>query len=268
MLQDTKERALPLHVGQSVEDYLIYLKHVALYIFAQAYCANKRVLDLGSGEGYGSTVLADAARFVVCADYSIQALTHAKETYARANVAFVVCDAQALPFASAFFEQVVSFEVIEHIPDVSQYLKEIRRVSVNAGQIIISTPNRSLRLLPFQRPWNRFHLREYDARDLLREMQTVFASVQIAGITAIPKILAIEKRRVKQNPLTAYPKMIARIILPTTVYARWRILTHWLEKNRTALQPSVPAAGYSVNDFQVSQNNLDDCINLVTLIQL
>ncbi len=151
-LLDTKERALPAHVAQTLEDHLVYLKQVALYTFATSYVAQKRVLDLGCGEGYGSDTLARAARFVVAADYARDAVAHARRKYARENLAFVVCDAQHLPFRAESFEAILSFEVIEHIPNVRTYLEEIRRVSAAMSAVIFSTPNRALRLLPFQRP--------------------------------------------------------------------------------------------------------------------
>ncbi len=40
ILEDTKERALPGHPAQTREDYLVYLKHVALYDFAE-FCLRK-----------------------------------------------------------------------------------------------------------------------------------------------------------------------------------------------------------------------------------
>jgi protein-L-isoaspartate O-methyltransferase len=67
MLEDTKERTLPHHSAQTPEDYLVYLKQVALYDFTARYCVRKFVLDLGCGEGYGSSVLSRVARFVVAA---------------------------------------------------------------------------------------------------------------------------------------------------------------------------------------------------------
>lgn len=253
MLDDTRERALPLHQGQSQEDYLVHLKHVALYNFAKTRCAAKRVLDLGCGEGYGSRLLSDDARFVIAADYSFEAVAHARNKYAGANIAFTVCDAQALPFRDAAFDCAISFEVIEHIPNVRRYLHEIKRVLGKAGAVIISTPNRLLRLLPFQKPWNRFHLREYDARGLARAIGQVFSRVQMRGITAIPEILQIEKQRVKQNPFIAYPRMIAQMILPRALYDRLRGAKDRPAANRAEAPATAYREIFSADDFSISE---------------
>ena len=273
-MRDTRERALPTHRAQSVEDYLVYLKHLALYKFVSSYTARKRVLDLGCGEGYGSDALAHTAHFVVATDRDSAAVMHARQKYARRNLAFVICDAQSLPFSVESFETVVSFEVIEHIPSVRNYLEEVKRVSAPAGVAIISTPNRMLRLLPLQKPWNRFHLREYAARDLERAVGAVFARVSLRGMTATPPVLEIEKRRVRQNPFIAYPKMIAQILLPHRAYA-------WFRQVKTHMRPPVTipaepfdAARFSLDDFRVSEianaerpvgNNLREWINLIAI---
>jgi ubiquinone/menaquinone biosynthesis C-methylase UbiE len=264
-LPDTKERALPAHQVQTLEDHLVYLKQVALYKFAATYCVRKRVLDLGCGEGYGSDALARAARFVVAADYSRDAVAHARQKYARPNLAFVVCDAQHLPFRAESFETIISFEVIEHIPNVRAYLEEIRRVSVAASAVILSTPNRALRLLPFQKPWNRFHLREYDARGLARVLGALFRRAQMRGISAIPAIMEIEKRRVKQNPLVAYPRMFAQMLLPRAAYDRMKRI-----KSQNASTPRADnfrALDFSADDFQISEAGLRECITLVGICE-
>jgi SAM-dependent methyltransferase len=253
-LQDTRERALPAHAAQTLEDYLVYLKHAAMYAFAQAFVADKRVLDLGCGEGYGSAILVRAARFVVAADYDRDAVAHAARKYAGARLAFVVCDAQRLPFRRAVFGAIISYEVIEHIPNVSAYLNEIKRVGSFA---LISTPNAALRLLPFQKPWNRFHLREYAARAFARELRGAFGRVDVRGVSAIPRVLAIERARVRQNPLVAYPRMIAQMFLPRRVYVA-------LKPARTPAALPFRAEDFSASDYRVTDETRE-CINLLAV---
>jgi len=265
--EDTKERALPAHQVLGLEDSLVYLKHDALYDFAKSYCAGKVVMDLGCGEGYGSDILARGARFVVAADNLLGMLMQAREKYARENIAFVVCDAQRLPFRAASFDTVISVEVVEHIEDVRVCLEETKRASAPDGVFIISTPNRLLRLLPFQKPWNRFHRREYAPRGLARALGAVFPRIQMRGLTAKPAILEIEKQRVKQDPFTAYPKMLAQVLLPGVVY-------DWLRKVRASVRSeavSHPAdekiGEVSAGDFFITETGLRECINLVGICE-
>ncbi len=218
MLEYSAERTLPQHEAQRLEDRLIYLKQVALYNHAQSYCADSVVLDLGCGEGYGAAILSSCARLVVAADNSIEAVNYAAQKYTIRNIAFVLCDAQHLPFRENAFGAVTSFEVIEHVADVPEFLRQVRRVC--AHTVLFSTPNRLLRLLPFQKPWNTFHRREYDYRGFSRALRPVFARISLLCVTASPDVLEIEKRRVKQNPFLAYPRMLAKMLMPASLYQR------------------------------------------------
>ncbi|MEW5720580.1 MAG: class I SAM-dependent methyltransferase [Chloroflexota bacterium] len=261
-LQNTPPRALPTPHTQTLEDYLIYLKHLALYKFVASYTARKRVLDLGCGEGYGSDALAHTARLIVAADRDAAGIGRARQKYTRANLAFVVCDAQALPFRAASFEAVVSFGMIAHIPNARKYLEEIKRVNAAAGVAIISTPNRVLRLLPFQQLWHRSCLREYAARDLARVVGAVFPRTQLCGITATSAVLEIEKRRVRPSSFVAYPKMLAHMIVPTS----------WLNQIKARLpRPAAAraepfdATKFAVDDFSVVDDGSATWLNLIAI---
>lgn len=54
---------------------------------------------------------------------------------------FVVGDAGRLPFVSSVFDFVLFTEVIEHLPDPSEGLSEIRRCLSAKGRALITTPN-------------------------------------------------------------------------------------------------------------------------------
>ncbi len=261
MLEYTAERTLPQHDAQTQQDLLVYLKQVALYNFARTRTAGRAVLDLGCGEGYGSALLAASARLVIGADNSFEVVLHAAQKYSSLNAHFVVCDAQHLPFRRGAFEMVVSFEVIEHVENVRRYLQEVRRVCDEAA--LFSTPNRLLRLLPFQKPWNTFHLREYDDRAFGHALDQVFKVVKMLCLTARPDILEIEKRRVKQNPLVAYPRMLARMVLPSSLYQRAKRIK---PRSASDLADDV-IEKVSPADYMLSPTALRDGIALVAVCE-
>jgi hypothetical protein len=92
---------------------------------------------------------------------------------------FEVYDGRNLPDGP--FELVVSFQVIEHVPNPDPWLAEIARVGRRA---MFATPNRIHRLREGQRPWNRYHVREYTADELRAELTAHFAEVTIWGVRA------------------------------------------------------------------------------------
>jgi SAM-dependent methyltransferase len=134
----TGERFLPDCQGE------IWLEHWHRYHFAASLARDRRVLDVASGEGYGSALLALTAREVVGVDAAADAVVHAKSEYKdRPNLRFVTADCAHLPFPDAAFDLVVSFETIEHITAQREFLAEVRRVLAPSGLLLLSSPNKA-----------------------------------------------------------------------------------------------------------------------------
>ena len=92
---------------------------------------------------------------------SAEAVEHARRRYGDAAVQFDHLETGRLPFPNDYFDLITSFQVIEHVVDVPLYLEEMARVAKPAAVILLTTPNRAARLADGERPWNRYHLREY-----------------------------------------------------------------------------------------------------------
>ena len=146
----TGERLVPsAHRGE-----LIYAEHLARYRLAAQFVAGRRVLDAGCGEGYGTDLLASAgAASVVGVDVDEPTVEHARERYGHD---FQVADLAKLPFEDDSFDLVVCFETIEHVADARRVVAELRRVLVDDGMLVISTPNPAQYVVE-----NEFHVREF-----------------------------------------------------------------------------------------------------------
>ena len=92
-----------------------------------------QVLDLGCGSGEIAARLAAFAR-VSCVDAIDQ------RTQGRQLPFHAIGD--TLPFADDTFDVIVSNHVIEHVPQASTHLREIRRVLRPGGVAYLATPNR------------------------------------------------------------------------------------------------------------------------------
>ena len=90
----------------------------------------ERVLDLATGTGWTSRIVARRGAQVIGADISAELLAFASEQ-AKAeglNITYQLSDAEKLPFADGTFDAVVTSEVLEHIPNDSGALAELSRV--------------------------------------------------------------------------------------------------------------------------------------------
>ena len=182
-------------------DYLIYLFHLATYDFAIPYAAHRRVLDFGCGTGYGAHRISPECASITGVDVSASAIDFARDHYQAARLDFrhiAPVEREPLPFADASFDVVLSFQVIEHVPDADRYLAEAARVLAPGGVLVVATPDRTTRLLRGQRPWNRYHLVEYAPAGLHALLGRHFREVELHGMGADPAIIGRELRRIRR----------------------------------------------------------------------
>lgn len=136
-MEFTGERYVPSQEGQ------IKYEHLHRYVLALNWVKGRSVLDMASGEGYGSAILATAAHSVVGVDVDPACIAHACNRYRNSpNVTFLVGSCEAVPLPDHSVDIVVSFETIEHHDKHREMLQEIKRVLRPGGALIISSPNR------------------------------------------------------------------------------------------------------------------------------
>src|SRR5882672_5982496 len=160
-LQFDGERFVP---GAAVE---ISYHHWLRYFFALQFAENKRVLDVASGEGYGSAYLASRAAKVDGFDSSAEAVNHAKQVYGDN------------PRLSSY-DLVTAFEVIEHVDEQSQLalLEGIHKVLAPGGVALVSSPDKQL-YSDVRLQKNPFHVREMYREEFQKLLERVFPTVQL-----------------------------------------------------------------------------------------
>lgn len=138
----------------------IWYEHWHRYHFVAPLAAGRRVLDIASGEGYGSALLATAAASVLGVDMDAAAVGQARRRYgAQPRLEFREGRCEAIPLPDASVDLVVSFETLEHIPDPARLMAEAARVLAPGGTVVVSTPNKAV-YSDQPRYRNPFHVRE------------------------------------------------------------------------------------------------------------
>lgn len=181
---------------------VLYLIHRKSYEEAVVHCVGRRVLEVGCGAAYGTRRLRDAGARIVGLDPDREALRYASASAQEPPPALVAANpVRGLPFGEGTFDTVVLFQVIEHIEpaELPPFLDELARVLRPGGTLLVTTPNRAIRLLPLQRPWNRWHAREYDARSLAGVLARHFETVEVMGLRGSAEVERIERARSARN---------------------------------------------------------------------
>ena len=107
--------------------------------------AGKTVLDLGCAGGFMAEALAQKGAVVTGIDPAAEAIKAAR-THARQsglNVAYDVGVGERLPYADEAFDAVVCVDVLEHVEDLAQVIREIARVLTPGGVFLFDTINRN-----------------------------------------------------------------------------------------------------------------------------
>lgn len=134
------------------------IEHLHRYSIITDFIKDKVVLDLASGEGYGTNLIATHAKYVTGVDISAEAVAHAKEKYRKPNLQFLEGSATNVPLENDAVDVIVSFETLEHHDQHEAMMVEFKRVLKPDGLLFISTPEKE----NYKKidPVNPFHIKE------------------------------------------------------------------------------------------------------------
>jgi 2-polyprenyl-3-methyl-5-hydroxy-6-metoxy-1,4-benzoquinol methylase len=108
---------------------------VARRVRTLGLAAGARILDAPCGGGGLVSTLRGAGFDAVGADIDVSAARRLGGAFTRADLA------QPLPWPDATFDVVLSVEGIEHLENPFAYLRELHRVLIPGGTLVLTTPN-------------------------------------------------------------------------------------------------------------------------------
>jgi SAM-dependent methyltransferase len=157
-----------LHAGHSYtppEPFLHEL-HAAMLrrlepLFLRHVPAGGRVLDAGCGRSLFTEIRPEWPFEIVAADVDFDLIAARRAAFP--NLRWLLAGAAPLPFRDASFDALFAGELLEHLVDPGQGVREFRRVLRPGGRLILTTPN--LRRLAnlvdgSERPYSPDHLSE------------------------------------------------------------------------------------------------------------
>lgn len=237
--------------AESTEARVCMLRQFFAYEHIKEHITNEsKVLELGSGVGYGAKIISEKAKHVLGLDLEKEAVDFANSRYGGDSCEFRVFDGYTVSCGDGEYDAIVAIQVIEHVEDEARFIAEARRVLKPGGVFIATTPNKAFRLKPGQKPWNKHHLREYTAEELETLFRRVFSDVKILGVRGTDEIQEMELRRWSWSRGGALSGSAVSRLLPSNVKtAIKKILKKDAAPAPTELKP---ADQYSINDFYVT----------------
>ncbi|HOY31568.1 MAG TPA: class I SAM-dependent methyltransferase [Bacteroidales bacterium] len=187
------------------EDNVIHHRHLIAYREAAKLCKGK-VLEIGSGEGYGIKILAPCSSEYYAVDKHATPVSSddSKIVFRQMNVP------PLSGFDDNYFDTVVTFQVIEHIKNDLLFLSEIKRVLKPGGRLLLTTPNITMSLT--RNPW---HVREYNLKQMNDLLEKAFSSFEINGVYGNEKVMSYyEENRRSVEKFTRFDILKLQYILP------------------------------------------------------
>jgi 2-polyprenyl-3-methyl-5-hydroxy-6-metoxy-1,4-benzoquinol methylase len=168
-MKDTGERLIP----SESKDSVVYGEHMSRYLAVVDMVKGKDILDIASGTGYGTQLLAEYANKVTGVDYSDEAVAYAQENYPAKNLKYQVGDAHTLEnIPDNSMDVIISMETIEHLTKPEQFIKQVKRILKPNGIFAVSTPNDEE-----YREGNDFHVHEFTLTELKKLMKKYFKQI-------------------------------------------------------------------------------------------
>lgn len=103
--------------------------------------ADDIVVDIGCGSG---VQLQEIGRkgyaLAVGIDLNLNAALHGRKKAIK-NTDFIIADVQHLPVKASCVDKIICAEIIEHVKEPDNLIKEISRVLKDGGEVVITTPN-------------------------------------------------------------------------------------------------------------------------------
>jgi ubiquinone/menaquinone biosynthesis C-methylase UbiE len=239
-----------------VSDNPIHQRLFKAYVAAEPHI-HGQVLEVGCGEGRGIPVILPHASTYTAVDKIESALVALRKKYPSGK--FISMNIP--PFhglADNTYDTVLSFQVIEHIDDDLNYLREIYRVMKPGGVALITTPNRKMSLT--RNPW---HVREYLATELSTLAARVFPSVDMHGITGNARVMAYyEENKRSVQRFTRFDIFDLQHRLPNSILRiPYELLNRW-NRNKLQSTDSKLVSGIDHSDYLV----VDDATNALDLL--
>lgn len=232
-------------VSRDASDNFVYQRSVLAYHEAAKHISGE-VLEIGTGSGYGIDIIAPHAKRFVTLDKHMPEWAHELPD----NVEFRQTSVPPLPYESNSFDYVITFQVIEHIKNDIEFVREIHRVLRPGGRLILTTPNAPMSLT--RNPW---HVREYRIDELKNLLEAFFPHIEALCVTGNERVMAYyERNRASVEKIMRWDIFDLQYRLP-----RWLLQWPYDIMNRRNRRKLLQAAPDATAAIRMEDYRLEPC---------
>lgn len=232
-------------VSLEKSDNYVFQRSVLAYHHA-ANMLDGDILEIGTGIGYGVEILAPKATRYISIDKDLP-----QNILQLDNVEYYDMEVPPIEFENCSFDAVVSFQVIEHIEEELEFVREVARVLRPGGKFIVTTPNAPMSLT--RNPW---HVREYNADEMRNILECSFSKVKAYGVVGNEKVMTYYRNnRSSVRKITRFDVLDLQHRLPRKLLQiPYDLLNRWnrrsLHKQNTSLTESITMKDYSIVPYK------------------
>ena len=236
-------------------------RSLAAYEFAKPFVKGRRVLDVGCGAGHGTIYVAGETLHLVGMDLEPAAVAYAKKAFGQPSLDFVCCNLFSPSFLRQTFDTILSFQVVEHLPDPMRYFQELNALLADGGILIMATLNRE----KANAGLHPDHVKEYSFDEFTALCRSYFSSASFYGLFGNERYAAagMEEARFGRLFLRLDPWGLRHRIpraLWEWVYALCTFLVQSFVSWRLPESKSL-----SIHDFHISQEDLDEALDFIVI---
>jgi SAM-dependent methyltransferase len=246
----------------SLANNVTYQRCLYAYDFAIPYIAGKKVVDIGCGLAYGTSLMAAHADRITGIDYDQQTIEANKIRYKHiTNLDFLRSAVPPLALEDNSVDVVTAFQFIEHIENRDEFIKDVLRVLRPGGKLLITTPNAKKSLAR-----NPFHVHEYTFDEMKEELRSAGAEFELKGLQGDEKVNKYYEengkwvRRILRFDVFGLHKKLPAGLL--TVPYNW--ITSLMRKN---LMDKVDhTLDINTGNFYIQEQNLDNTWDIYAIV--
>lgn len=165
-----------VYTDKSVLVRELYWRRLGALLAMSEATKRDRVLDFGGGNGVLLPTLSHVYREAVCVDLRTEMAEELVRSEDLSNVAVRAGEIATLGLPEGHFDTIIANAVLEHVLELEPLVRELRRLLVTGGELLVSAPSENSfyqlgrRVFGYTKPRDHYHTAAFVERTVSRQL--------------------------------------------------------------------------------------------------